>query len=347
MSEFLGSDSVWKKLDELSRTSRRKRAAVSYVSSDAIIKFTAGDLLVVDASDIAIQNGLTSASVLKRALARGAQVATVPNLHAKVMVFDGTLVVGSANFSINSFRRLIEALLVSGERRAVRDASTWIDDLARKGRMIDNAFLQYLLSIEVTRPPIRTAFESVSNSHLLFFKEVKAGDIEKYRTRSSVAGTGGGARDLRISPASVFKPLLSGILSEPSATTGVSHGPVLSRTASGTHETDVELWRPTRSRPNELRISRFYDVPGWEITQGQFDSASRSGRPLLYVLDLDVHGTITAKTMTYDALAGTNDLLGAFLKKLAADAGYERRSIIGAVDLIKGTVLSGVEDDSK
>src|SRR3989337_4427162 len=107
MNGFSTAGNVWTTILELSSSCDMKKAAVSYVSSDAILKFGQGDTLVVDASDDAIQAGQTSGSVLQRALTRGARVVSIPRLHAKVMVFGATAVVGSANISVRSTRELI------------------------------------------------------------------------------------------------------------------------------------------------------------------------------------------------------------------------------------------------
>jgi hypothetical protein len=63
-----------------------KTAVVAYVSSDAIVPFGAGDTLVTDATDEAIGSGQTRARVLRDALARGAEIYSCPNLHAKVIL---------------------------------------------------------------------------------------------------------------------------------------------------------------------------------------------------------------------------------------------------------------------
>lgn len=339
MNTFFGSDAVWKQIVRLSGQGGTKSAAVAFVSSDSVIKFGAGDLLIVDASDPVVQTGLTSASVLKRAISRGARVVSFPNLHSKVLVFPKAVVVGSANISLNSRHRLIEAVITSAEQSAVRDATKWIQALAGRGVPIDDSLLKHLMAIEGTRPRIRAAFRTLSEAHLVFFKEVKLGDIEKYNTQSSTAGTGGGARDLRVSPVSVFRGVLSQILSEPTSEVGVSYGKVLSHTAArGVQETIVELWRPTPSRPSELRISRFYDVPGWKISLKQFNQAQRAGRTLFYVLEMDIHGTVTAKVMSDTALGESDQSICTHIRNLVASQDG-RRSIIGAVDILKGTTF--------
>lgn len=339
MNGFVTAGNVWSTIHDLSSRFRTKKAAVAYISSDVILKFGDGDLLVVDASDSAVASGQTSASVIQRAVRRGARVVSVPELHAKVMVFDQTAVVGSPNVSLHSARYLIEAALVTAQGALVRQISQWIEDLGRTGQEVDDTLLRHLLSIESRRPPVRRAFRALTESHVVFFKQVMAGDIQKYNRRSSRAGTGGGARDLRLSPAPVFLPLLSQMLSEAGGEAGVTHGRVLSSVGAGrSSETIVELWPPTNARPNELRIARFYEVPGWAVRDEQFQRAVQRGERLFYVLEMDIHGTVTAKVMTDRQLSRDNEVINQHIENLAS-RGPHRRSIIGAVDVVRNVTV--------
>jgi len=106
-----------------------------------------------------VRQGSTSASVIKRSLTRGAQVVSVPQLHAKVMIFDSTAVVGSANISVRSVNTLREAISVLSDVGFVEKANRWIDTLARDGEQIDEAHLNRLLEIESEREPIQRSFD--------------------------------------------------------------------------------------------------------------------------------------------------------------------------------------------
>jgi hypothetical protein len=99
---------LWDEISKLTQTSKRRQAAVAYVSSDSVIMFGEGDTLVVDASVDKIKGGLTAAKVLDKAFRRGAELFSCPNLHAKVYVFDGTAVIGFPNTSASSNDRLLE-----------------------------------------------------------------------------------------------------------------------------------------------------------------------------------------------------------------------------------------------
>jgi PLD-like domain len=331
-TRFLASVDVWPTIRQLSSRSNTRKAAVSYVSSDVLLKFGAGDLLVVDASDQSVLGGQTSASVIDRAFARGARIVSVPQLHAKVMLFGDTAVVGSVNISVRSAHILTEAMVVTQQRPIVRSISRWIDELLTAGQQVDEEALRHLLALESQRAPIRRAYRELSETDTVFFKEVMVGDIAKYETLSSTAGTGGGARDLRVSPARVFRPTLSRMLAERGGRSGVTFGHVRSRVGTGrVQETRVELWSPTTARPNELRIARFYEVPGWHVTREHLRRTRRRGHRLFYVLEMDIHGTVTAKVMTDVQLSRANPIIGRHIENLAL-GNRGRRSIVGAVD---------------
>lgn len=334
LTSFEAADQVWDRIESLSLACNRRKAAVSYVTSDSILKFSQADILVLDGSDDAVMQGHTSARVIQRAMNRGAVIYSIADLHAKVMLFDSTLVVGSANISVRSSRTLIEAVLLSSDQSAVERASAWIDELTAAGQLIDEVLLTRLIAIENERPPIRRTYRDLAETHIVFFKQVMPGDIEKYLTRSSTSGTGGGARDLRVSSASLFRPLLSQMISERGDDPRFTHGRVLSRLGENVSATDVELWRPTETRPNEVRISRFYEVPGWELTEDQFRESQNRGQMLFYVLEMDVHGTVTAKVLSDVQLSGSNSTIRDHVGNLRQRASA-RASIVGVVDVVR------------
>jgi hypothetical protein len=334
MSSFVVADAVWETIGDLASKGGEKKAAVSYVTSDVVVKFRKGDLLVVDATDDAVRAGQTSAPVLRRAVMRGAQVVSVPRLHAKVMVFDRVALIGSANISVHSASQLIEALFVAKEQGLVNSISRWIEGLARTGKSIDEITLAHLLAISPKRERALSTFRMLVEPHIVFYKQVLEGDIQKYNTRSSTAGTGGGARDLRVSPVKRFQPLLQTMLSEPGSTPGVTRGRVLSyRRGKEPVETTVELWPPTSARSNELRISCFYEVPGWAVNHDELQRAEQAGQMLFYVLEMDVHGTTVAKVLSDEQLARDSRAIGEHMKKQSLSTA--RKAIVGAVDVLR------------
>jgi len=142
---------LWEHLPKLARGSKRRQAAVAYVSDDSVIRFKKGDTLIVDASEGVIKGGLTSAKVLNRAFQGGVEIFSCPNLHAKVYVFDRTAVVGSSNTSESSADRLLEAAVITDEPSIVSASRKLIKELQHKSQRIGQAELQRLLKIPVER----------------------------------------------------------------------------------------------------------------------------------------------------------------------------------------------------
>lgn len=124
---------------------------VAYATDSQIVKFGAGDVLVTDASDSAIKAGQTSVDVLTQAVRNGADVYSVPNLHAKVYVFDSVAVIGSANLSNSSMNDLIEAAWVTDQPAAVSGAHGLIDGLVSVATVIDGKFLDRASKLPVTK----------------------------------------------------------------------------------------------------------------------------------------------------------------------------------------------------
>jgi hypothetical protein len=166
-------DSLWTEIERLATTSRNRFAAVAYFTDDEIVQFGKDDLLVVDASDNAIRAGQTSHSVLLRAFDRGAKLYCCQGLHAKVIVFDDTVVIGSANLSRSSRNNLIEAGVVTDNPASVAAARFFIEKLAKQSNQIDESFLERIGRIEVeqrrpdsTRRPGVTIESSLRNAEL-------------------------------------------------------------------------------------------------------------------------------------------------------------------------------------
>lgn len=338
MSHFFSDAQVWDQIASISSNCVRKKAAVSYVSSDSILKFASNDLLVLDASIETVRQGGTSASVIKRAMSRGAEVVSVAALHGKVMLFDETAIVGSANISVRSTKLLREAVSLHTDTSFLQAANRWIDTLVREGELIDESQLNRLLEIEAERAPIQRSLIELAETHIVFFKQVLPGDIEKYKTSSSTAGSGGGARDLRVSQVELFRPLLSQMISEPSGDQRFTQATVHSRSRGNDVETLVELWRPTAARPNEMRISRIYSIPGWAVDEAEYEQNNTHGIAMFYVLEMDVHGTLTAKVLTERKLTQEHEGIAELIANLRERDG-ERFAITGAADVINRTFI--------
>jgi len=150
--QYLVCDELWDKIRVLAKKSRHRFAAVAYVTSDDLVKFRKGDILIVDASDGRIKSGDTSASVLRTASLKGASLFSLPGLHAKLIAFDRAAVIGSANISVSS-SLLTEAALVTDDSSTVAQAKALVDRLTGEAEEIDQAFITRICRIQVKKHP--------------------------------------------------------------------------------------------------------------------------------------------------------------------------------------------------
>lgn len=89
---------------------------------------------------------------------------------------------------------------------------------------------------------------------LVIYKRIVGGDLSKFTATSNITPSGGGARDLRFSPAAEFFPMFQRMFQ--TEADGVLRGQFF----WATHEpTEAEVHPPTNSRPNEVRIGRIHE----------------------------------------------------------------------------------------
>lgn len=89
-----------------------------------ILPMKRGDTLVVNASDSAVRSRSTSPDAITTYLSHGVLVYTESELHAKVIVMSSWAAVGSANASLRSRDRMIEAVVVTDDKTIITSALT-------------------------------------------------------------------------------------------------------------------------------------------------------------------------------------------------------------------------------
>lgn len=136
------------------------------------------------------------------------------------------------------------------------------------------------------------------NPVLVVFREVLPGDLRKFRAESNDADTGGGARDLRFREGSRMSPVLARMFPNPADEAGVTRGDVYWVTSDDTAASgQVEFWRPTDARPNEVRLGRIYVVNGWIVDEEEYAAARNRGDIWFYLLVLDDTGRTWARIL--------------------------------------------------
>jgi hypothetical protein len=125
---------VWTRLTRAHRKGRRGAwVAVAYFGKGAarLLRLRKGNQLVVDASDNAIKGGLTCPDDLITLSKKGVRIFSVANLHAKVYVLGTTALIGSANASQHSARTLVEAMLLTTDRKVVERSKAFVRSIAK------------------------------------------------------------------------------------------------------------------------------------------------------------------------------------------------------------------------
>lgn len=112
------------------------------------------------------------------------------------------------------------------------------------------------------------------NVKIVIYKKIVEGDLSKFTATSNITPSGGGARDLRFSPATEFFPIFQRMFTR--------NGPVLNGYFSWANyqDTEVEIHPPTNARPNEVRIGKIH-----ECFPDKFIPIDASDCILLIVLD--------------------------------------------------------------
>ena len=92
------------------------------------------------------------------------------------------------------------------------------------------------------------------NVRIVVYKRIVEGDLSKFTATSNITQSGGGARDLRFSPASEFFPVFKRMFAQDRD--GVLRGQF---SWEGHAPTAAEIHPPTNSRPNEVRIGKIHE----------------------------------------------------------------------------------------
>lgn len=148
MRQLLLSD-LWPTVSKLSKSAATVQAAIAYVSSPEHLHLHAGDTLITDASESAIKAGQTSARVLQEFFRRGVVVYHCARLHAKLLVVDDRLIVGSGNASGSSANRLLEAAILTTDPTLVAQAQSFLFQVAKQSVALDEKALSTLAKIKV------------------------------------------------------------------------------------------------------------------------------------------------------------------------------------------------------
>jgi hypothetical protein len=131
VTTFLSNETLWRTLSLRVKKARRVHAAIAYFGQGGAerLPLREGDCLVVDMSPATVRSGATDPREIEKLANKKVRVFTRRNLHAKLVITDGSVIVGSANISKHSEQVLDEAAVLTDEPAAIRRAREFIDRL--------------------------------------------------------------------------------------------------------------------------------------------------------------------------------------------------------------------------
>jgi hypothetical protein len=153
LPRFLSGRSVWPTLCEILAKQSAVDAAIAYVTiSPPFLK--RGARFVCDMSETVVRQGGTDPRVILDLITKKkVEVFSKPGLHAKVIVSDDLVVVGSANASSNSGlmavkkATLFEAVAIIQDRSVVRSAQSFVESLSVSSAKVDPETAQRMLPL--------------------------------------------------------------------------------------------------------------------------------------------------------------------------------------------------------
>ena len=131
-SKFIAEKEVWQALRNAFGKGAKAAIAVAFLSKNSAsrMKLAKGSILVVNASDAALQTGQTCPAELRKYYRNGVNIYRRDDLHAKVFVVGKKAFVGSANVSASSERRLSEAMIQTDDPVVVASAREFVRRMA-------------------------------------------------------------------------------------------------------------------------------------------------------------------------------------------------------------------------
>ncbi|MGZ8768028.1 hypothetical protein [Aeromicrobium sp.] len=143
-TKFVGPH-PWHAITKGARTKGPRHAAIAFLAVEApeLVPLTRGDLLVVNAGDVALGAHATSPVALRAFIDKGVDVRSDSHLHAKVLATSSVAVIGSANASTAS-PRISEAAVVTSDPKLIEDVTKFVESLAagRNAIEVDDVFLK-------------------------------------------------------------------------------------------------------------------------------------------------------------------------------------------------------------
>lgn len=146
VNRVLTSD-IWQEVKKQAAKATNRKAAIAYVTKD-LIGFTAGDVLIVDASERAIRLGQTDAPLLRELNENGITIHSHAGLHSKVILLGPYAIVGSANMSGSG---LIETSIITDSPVITSGVASFIQQYSTPRSRLSRRHISALCRIKVVR----------------------------------------------------------------------------------------------------------------------------------------------------------------------------------------------------
>ncbi len=133
MRVSLITKAIWAEIKKTVKGSRSKNyVSIAYFGKGGaeLLPLKEGDVLVVDASDIAVKCGQTSPFELLKLYKKKVNIYSYPLLHAKIFLLDKTIFIGSTNVSNNSVNNLKEAVVKIENAKVFIEAKKFVQSIA-------------------------------------------------------------------------------------------------------------------------------------------------------------------------------------------------------------------------
>jgi hypothetical protein len=160
-THFLVNEGIWQSISDLVNTARHVDAAVAYFGDTGakLLPLKSGHRLVVDMSLPTVKAGSTDPYEIQKLLDRGVLVFSRRNLHAKLVIADRTVLVGSANISTNSRDNLDEAAVLIKDDWVLKQAQAFFDQLCT-----EPVRSEYLEACKSAYKPPHTSYHRASGA---------------------------------------------------------------------------------------------------------------------------------------------------------------------------------------
>jgi len=171
VATFLRDSKLWPEIKARTKKSKTLTIVSAYLGTrpDELLKWPRHAVVVADLSEATVRRGVCSAKGALRLRKKRATVLQCRDLHAKVYLFDNFAVVASANLSLDSSTKFVEAgvLLTGSELVPVRQE---VQRIIRESVLLDDSLIRQWARVEPKhkpRPRGRSRKQAVTGADLL------------------------------------------------------------------------------------------------------------------------------------------------------------------------------------